>query len=524
MIPFENSVLAGYQGWFATPRNPFLRRWSHWSRTGTPAADTSAFELYPALSEYPLDSLTRTDYANLGTGEVARLFDSDHENVVNVHVRWMDEYKLNGPVLQRFVVGLGGNAGQWRNSVTHRLKGACERLKRSLYVMYDISGYSGNDLVGVILRDFSRVLVDDLELLESPSYVRQNDRPVVAIWGFGFENRPGTPDELKRLIRELRETHGCYVVGGVPYYFRRDESQNDKDWLEAFKMFDMVLPWSVGRYRTPDEVAQHYEALWKDDKAFCDAEGIALQRVIYPGFAWSNLKSHQRIAPERAQSRYVSDAAFAPQNEIPRLAGEFFWAQAYYVSLLGTGAFIAMFDEFDEATAIAKAAKNAREIPTDAYFLTLDADGVRVSSDFYLRLAGEATDMIEGRSPVTDTIPIDLVPDPDQGARDVQIAHGYRALLGREPDARGRAAYHRHFASGGTVLEFCQSLTNSDEFALNRSDITPEAWADELYLNILERDPDPGGRLHTIREVRAGRLADRAAAMLESPEFYARFV
>ncbi len=34
-----------------------------------------------------------------------------------------------------------------------------------------------------------------------------------------------------------------------------------------------------------------------------------------------------------------------------------------------------MFDEFDEATAIAKAAKDRRMIPTDQYFLTLDADG-----------------------------------------------------------------------------------------------------------------------------------------------------
>ena len=110
--------------------------------------------------------------------------------------------------------------------------------------------------------------------------------------------------------------------------------------------------------------------------------------MIFPGFAWSNLKSQQRVAPERALSRHVTNAPFAPQNQIPRLGGELFWSQAYFTTRLGTSAFIAMFDEFDEATAIAKAAENRRQIPPDQYFLTLDADGVRVSADFYLRLAG----------------------------------------------------------------------------------------------------------------------------------------
>jgi len=41
---------------------------------------------------------------------------------------------------------------------------------------------------------------------------------------------------------------------------------------------------------------------------------------------------------------------------------------------------------------------------------------------------------------------------------------------------------------------------------------------------ILEREPDPVGRQHTENEVRNGRLAERAAAMLESTEFRARFL
>lgn len=517
-------VLSGYQGWFATPRNPILRRWSHWSRAGEPRPGSTAFELYPDVREYPVDAMARTGYASLGQGDVSRLFDSDHERVVNLHVRWMQDYGLNGVALQRFVVGIEGERGAWRNSVASRLKGASERLGRTFYIMYDISGHDGQDLAERILDDYRHTIDGDLKLPDSNRYARQDDRPVVAIWGFGFNKRNGTPADAERVIQELRERHGCYVVGGVPYEWRRDETPDAKRWLQVYKRFDMVLPWAVGRYRDPAQVAEHAETIWAADKAFADAEGIDLKRVIFPGFAWSNLKSNQRSAPERALSRHVADARFAPQNEIPRLAGEFFWAQAYHVAKLETTAFIAMFDEFDEATAIAKAAEGRRAIPTDQYFLTLDADGVRVSSDFYLRLAGEATRMIEGRRPITDQVPIDTVPDPDAAARNTQITHGYRGILGRDADAGGRATYLRHFASGGSTLEFCEALANSAEFQKNRSAIEVEVWPDELYRGILEREPDPVGRQRTENEVRNGRLAERAAAMLESTEFRARFL
>jgi hypothetical protein len=64
-----------------------------------------------------------------------------------------------------------------------------------------------------------------------------------------------------------------------------------------------------------------------------------------------------------------------------------------------------MFDEYDEGTAIAKAAENASMIPNNQWFLTLDADGVVCSSDFYLRLVGDAAKMIKGIIPLTTTHP-----------------------------------------------------------------------------------------------------------------------
>jgi len=43
--------------------------------------------------------------------------------------------------------------------------------------------------------------------------------------------------------------------------------------------------------------------------------------------------------------------------------------------------------------------------PTNQYFLTLDADGTHLSSNFYLRLAGAATKMINGSTGISTTVP-----------------------------------------------------------------------------------------------------------------------
>jgi hypothetical protein len=86
--------------------------------------------------------------------------------------------------------------------------------------------------------------------------------------------------------------------------------------------------------------------------------------------------------------------------------GTFMWSQFVNARQLNlTTAYIAMFDEFDEGTAIIKAATNSSMIPTDHYFLTLDADGAELSSDFYLRVVQDGRSMLQGRTPLTRDCP-----------------------------------------------------------------------------------------------------------------------
>jgi hypothetical protein len=68
--------------------------------------------------------------------------------------------------------------------------------------------------------------------------------------------------------------------------------------------------------------------------------------------------------------------------------------------------YFAMFDEYDEGTAIMKAATDWSMIPTDYYFLTLSADGTWLSSDFYLRVAGAATAMLKSAETPLGTVSV----------------------------------------------------------------------------------------------------------------------
>jgi hypothetical protein len=541
---FKELVLAGYQGWFATPANNIVKNWAHWCKRGEPSpGGYTSFELYPDLSEYKDEDLYQTRYADLHGGVRSRLYDSDRDGVVGLHFKWMKEYGLDGIALQRFLSDIKNRVNRdWRNSTAVRVKNFSEIAGKSFYIMYDITGYKGRRLAQDILDDVDNSLKKKLKLLDSPGYARQNGRPVIAIWGLGFTHIPVEKEEAKRLIRELKESRGYYVVGGVPYRWRLGEVDSMPGWLDVYKLFNMLIPWSVGRYRLIQEVDEHSERIWKPDKEFCAAENIDLQRVIYPGFAWSNKKESIDVEREELLSRHpsgtrsarkkksgeaegeesishhLSGTRDAPQNEIPRLAGKFFWRQAYHVARLGTSAFIAMFDEFDEGTVILKAAKSQAGVPANQYFLTLDADETRLSSDFYLRLAAEAAKMIKGMRPLTEEVPVSHLDYK------VHVNAGYQAILGRGVDPDGLNTYVQFLETGGgTLLQFCQKLADSDEFKNNRKNLPARELAEGLYREILKRPADPDGLEGTIDAINQGQIAQRAAGMLDSQEFFNRF-
>jgi len=66
----------------------------------------------------------------------------------------------------------------------------------------------------------------------------------------------------------------------------------------------------------------------------------------------------------------------------------------------------AMFDEVDEGTAMFKLAPTPAQLPAQGRFVPLNVDGYTLPSDWYLRLAGGATETLRGRLPLSPQMPI----------------------------------------------------------------------------------------------------------------------
>jgi hypothetical protein len=120
--------------------------------------------------------------------------------------------------------------------------------------------------------------------------------------------------------------------------------------------------------------------------------------------------------------------------------------------------------------------------------------------------------------------PIEEIPVSHQNYK-VHVRHGYRAILGHDVDVdpEDLNANVKSLEAGGTLLQFCQGLANSDEFKNNRQHLPAKDLAEGLYQEILKRPADLGGLEGTMNAIKEGRIAQRAADMLNSQEFFDRF-
>ncbi len=390
---FIGKSVAGYQVWFntGTPTSG----WFHWSGGAQPAVGHLNFEVYPDVAEYTAADLTQTGFANLGDGTPSKLFHSSHATVINKHFNWMQTAGIDGVALQRFINGIGSVINNSPAASPLKVKAAAEATNRIFYICYDISSSGLDDTWDDIIKfDWVYNIERAYALTSSPAYATVNNKPVVQLWGTGFTgNHPGTEQETIDLIHFL-QARGCYVIGGVPTYWLTENNDSKSDFLDAYKEFDMISPWSVGRFGDVAGATNFKNNLLVPDKTFTDQNNIAYMPVLFPGFSWSQWNN-------------------GLPNSIPRKAGDFSWNQALNIKSIGvSNMYFAMFDEYDEGTAIMKAATDYSMIPTDQYFVTTSADGIWTSPDFYLRLAAAETQLLKGTRPVTATVPINYSEGP----------------------------------------------------------------------------------------------------------------
>lgn len=374
---FMGKSVAGYQAWFRVGGQRDF--WHHWGNdavapdgTRWPRPYNHTFEIYPDITLYADQDLYQTGFANLGNGESARLYDGQSADVIATHFTQMQATGLQGVAVQRF---LGAEMKSTVNNPADKLttiRQEAERTGRLFYICYDITSNGlENTWKSLIEFDWVYTIEQNLHLTQSPAYATVDGRPVVELWGIGFTDRPSNAAETRALIQWL-QSRGCYVIGGVPTYWR--EQRNDaKDashgYMAVYEQCDMLSPWLVGRFSHTGE-AQYFYGLQQGDLTYCQQHNMDYMPVLFAGFGWATWNSGNL-------------------NQAPRQAGAFLIDQAQHARQNGCqNLYFAMFDEYDEGTALLNAATDASMIPEDAYFLTYAADGRWLSADYYLRLAG----------------------------------------------------------------------------------------------------------------------------------------
>ena len=370
----------GYQGWFACPDDGSpLGEWEHWFRRGaTASAESVRVDMWPDISELGPDELCDTPLT-LPDGRRAQVYSAHNPKTVDRHFQWMEDYELAGVFLQRFSAGLGRpSLLKFRDAVATNVRASAEAHQRVFALMYDISGHPRESIVASVKRDWVHI-VDELRLTDSLRYLRHRGRPVLAIWGFGFVDRSATPEQAAELIDFFKsnpdERYRVTLVGGVPARWRTltRDSQPDPQWADVYRSFDVLSPWTVGRFSDDDGIDRFYSDEVTADRQETQHLGIEYLPVVFPGFSWHNMNPT------------------APFNRIPRRGGRFYWRQVERALSTGnTMLYGAMFDEVDEGTAMFKTAASRADAPTEVPIVTLDVDGESLPSDWYLRLAGEA--------------------------------------------------------------------------------------------------------------------------------------
>ncbi|HTB85148.1 MAG TPA: glycoside hydrolase family 71/99-like protein [Candidatus Sulfotelmatobacter sp.] len=377
-------VMCGYQGWFGTPDDGSLRNgWQHWTKHSGPMADGNAkVDLWPDVSELSADEKFPTGF-KFADGRPAEVFSSYKKATVLRHFQWMETYGIDGVFVQRFAGRLQNQSVlDHDNTVLASCREGANLHGRTYAVMYDLSGLPAGH-IDMVMDDW-RALRKQMAITEDPAYLHHHGKPVVAVWGIGFNDRRAyTLAECRSLVEFLKQD-GCTVMVGVPTHWRelKGDAVADTNLLEIIKLADVVSPWTVGRYSNLPGVTNYVRNTLTPDLAWCRAQKIDYLPVVFPGFSWHNMYG-------------------GPSDKIPRLHGQFLWSQFSEAKRANASMiYVAMFDEVDEGTAIFKC---VNDVPASQQSKFLTFEGL--PSDYYLKMVGQGAKMLRGEILLPSQIP-----------------------------------------------------------------------------------------------------------------------
>lgn len=380
---YKGLVMCGYQGWHNTPTDRSERGWTHLGKGGVFRPGRCNFDLWPDVSEYKITY--KTDF-KLADSSNAYVYSSRDESTTDLHFKWMKKYGIDGVFMQRFIAELKREKGKLHfNAVLEHAMTAAKKYDRAICVMYDLSGMQPGD-EQVLLKDLDE-LDQKYNLLAGttcPTYLHHNGKPLIVVWGVGFNDRRAYGLKEAEIIINGVKAKGYSIMLGVPTYWREfgNDTQKDPKLHELIKQCDIIMPWFVGRYN--ETSFENFKTLVPKDIEWSKSNKVDYAPLIFAGFSWRNMNG-----PKATQ--------------IPRNKGSFMWKQV--VNCMNSGAemiYVAMFDEIDEGTAIYKVTNNP---PVgESKFVTYEG----LPSDFYLRLVGEATKWMHGKKGYTAELPLKI--------------------------------------------------------------------------------------------------------------------
>ena len=383
----KGKVMTGYQGWFNCEGDGANLGWTHWTKNSRKpfGPGNITVDLWPDVSEYDDDELYTTAFS-YPDGTPAKTFSSHNRKTVLRHFEWMREYGIDGAFVQRFAHGLKDKTMRYhKDKVLSSAREGANRAGRTYSVMYDLTGIPDEEIIKVF--DDWKMLCDKMHITKDPAYQHHNGKPLVAIWGVGFNNKIKKRAGLgvcKELIQKFK-VNGYSVMLGVPTGWRAQDldAMDDPQLHKVLLMADVLSPWSVGRFGDMPGLQRHAQKYWEQDVVWAREHDIDYMPVVFPGFSWHNMKGDKL-------------------DKIPRLDGQFLWSQIVANKKAGADMlYIAMFDEVDEGTAIFKCSNNP---PANGGTKFLTFNGL--PSDFYLRLAGQAGKLLRNEIPLTVAVPV----------------------------------------------------------------------------------------------------------------------
>ncbi|KAK0475147.1 hypothetical protein IW261DRAFT_1495730 [Armillaria novae-zelandiae] len=363
--------------------------WLHWFNCPIPDGGKPNIDVWPDVSAYSPSELFPAPGLKFQSGEQAFLFSSRHPKTVG-HFHWMAEHGVDGAFLQRFAGEVdieGGAVGNLRirDEVGDAVMRAAEQEGRVFAIMYD--------------RDWTH-LVREKGILDSPNYLHEKGKPVIALWGFGFAEARHTPDLLRAITNSIRNLTpgGAYLMAGTPTHWRTSESDADPDpgflnvWLNEF---DAISPWTVGRYRSDEDIERFAETKMKGDMDLIKRQAenggrkIDYIPVVLPGSTGFNL----------TEGRWT-------WNDMKRKGGRFLWKQIFHAKRLGIRTMYgAMWDEYDEGTAFMPIVTKKSMLPQSGQ------NGYDLPSDWYMRICGFAAEGLRSERLIHETFPVKELDD-----------------------------------------------------------------------------------------------------------------